>query len=364
MQDQTAPAPAAQLDDEPPPATLDEHKDALHILPLSSIPLKSHGVRRWSLTKNARLETVVEIYKLDKEGSGQVTVDELHKYFDGKSYALDDLIVLRKLAALNSFDVYSLRIQLRRLNIPVTSQDELKLSEAKKRELVDFMRSFTRPLIQRVYGSGEQRIADFDALVQLFSHPDRGEALRNLQLLANSMQVGLMEIPSFLEEYGDVFLSMAYYRSVFSGIEPGLELLSSWSDEVSQSFRMRSDASFQRKRGAMLEMLQRIGQAIRAILIGFEAMAKRFWDNLGMGTFKALRETVSRQHELIGGLLCGLEVKLRTWRGLFLGRRTSPETGAAFMLSELVPGLDRLIHLADAPVKRPAALSAVLVAAG
>jgi hypothetical protein len=364
MQEPTAPALDAEPDGESPPTTRDEDKDALHILPLSSIPLKTPGLRRWSLTKNARLETVVEIFSLGKEGKGQVGVDELHKYFDDRSYAQDDLIVLGKLAALNSFDVYSLRIQLRRLNIPVTSQEELKLSETKKQQLVEFMRSFTRPLIQRVYGTGEQRIADFDQLVQLFSHPDRGEALRNLQLLADSLQVGLTEIPNFLEEYGDVFLSMAYYRSIFGGIEPGLELISAWSEEVSRSFRMRSDASFQRKNGAMLATLQRIAKAVRAILGGFEAMAKRFWDNLSMGSFKSLRETVSRQHELIGGLLCGLEVKLRIWRGLFLGRRTSPETSAAFMLSELVPGLDRLIHLADAPVKRPAALSAVLVAAG
>jgi hypothetical protein len=324
--------------------------------------MKTQGLQKWQLTKNARLETVVEIYSIAKKASGQVAVDELHKYFDDRTHALDDLITLRKLAALNSFDVYSLRIHLRRHKIPVTGQEELQLSEAKKQELVQFMRGFTRPLIQRVYGSGEQNIADFDHLVSMFSNPDRGEALRNLQLLADTMQVGLTEIPSFLEEYGDVFLSMAYYRSVFAAIEPGIATLTTWIREVTKAYQLREDPNFQRKCTQLVDMLNRVRMAISAILIGFEANAKRFWDDLNMQSFQTLRDTVSRQHELIGGLLCGLDVKLRIWRAQFMGRRSSPETAAGFILSDLYPGLDKLIHLSEPQTRPPAAKPQVIVA--
>ena len=39
----------------------DVRSDAINVLPLSIIPLRLKGLRRLSLTKNVRLETVVEM---------------------------------------------------------------------------------------------------------------------------------------------------------------------------------------------------------------------------------------------------------------------------------------------------------------
>ncbi|MBI1777779.1 MAG: hypothetical protein HYR63_20760 [Proteobacteria bacterium] len=337
----------------PPPSSnlADHEKDSLHILPLSAIPLKTPGLQKWHLTKNVRLETVVEIFSLGKQVSGQVGVEELHKYFDDRKNVHDDLIVLRKLASLNSYDVYTLRIQLRRLGVVVTSQDALQLSEAKKQELVQFMRAFTRPLIQKVYGGLDAQITDFDQLVGLFSHPDRGEALRNLQVLADRLQVGLTDIPNFLEEYGDVFLSMAYYRSVFMQIRPHLAGFSQWTKEAAATYQLRGDAGFQKKCTGMLNTLDRLGLAVLAILEGFEETAKTFWNDITMESFGKLRETVTRQHALIGGLLCGLYVKLRIWGENFLGKRLNPEKSAGFILSDMLPGLEIITGLSKVYVK-------------
>ncbi|MBM3535552.1 MAG: hypothetical protein FJX60_21270 [Alphaproteobacteria bacterium] len=206
----------------------DARLDTLHILPLSIVPLKLQGLKKLSLSKNARLETVVEMYRTEDGGGGRVKIGDLGKYFSNREALMQDLVILRKLEVLRSFDVYTLRAELRRVGISVASSEKLQLSETKKAQLVDFMREFTRPLLQRVYGGQTSAITDFDQLIAMFSQPNKEEALRNLRLLADHLQVSLKEIPSFLEEYGDVFLSMAYFRSVFSTVLPIVTDLQSW----------------------------------------------------------------------------------------------------------------------------------------
>ena len=69
-------------------------------------------------------------------------------------------IKIRALAALNSFDVYSLRIQLRTLGIDVDDIESLRLSKEKRAELTKYMVGFTRPLIRQIYGDAETEISD------------------------------------------------------------------------------------------------------------------------------------------------------------------------------------------------------------
>jgi hypothetical protein len=93
----------------------------------------------------------VELFRNRASGSGQIEIDDLPKaFFTDWDDMADDLRVLDKLATLSSFDVYSLRIELRNLNIPVADHRRLSLSAAKRVELTEYVRSFTRPLLEFV----------------------------------------------------------------------------------------------------------------------------------------------------------------------------------------------------------------------
>ena len=95
----------------------DFDRDSLHTLPLSMIPLQTFGLRRARMIKNARYESVVELFKDAATGSGQFYVDQLVTEF--ADIDEDDLGILRMLRELPSYDMYSLRIRLRELDIPV-----------------------------------------------------------------------------------------------------------------------------------------------------------------------------------------------------------------------------------------------------
>ena len=55
----------------------DSDRDALHILPLSILPIETIALRHTRLIKNAQLEGVVELFEGSKTGSGQVEVDDI-----------------------------------------------------------------------------------------------------------------------------------------------------------------------------------------------------------------------------------------------------------------------------------------------
>jgi len=318
----------------------DAQSDAIHILPLSVIPLRLDGLRKLSLIKNARLETVVEMYRTEDGAGGQIQIGELGKYFSDHNALQGDLAILRKLAVLRSFDVYTLRAELRRLGIVVSSSEKLQLSETKKAQLIAFMRDFTRPLLQRVYGGQPNAITDFEQLVGMFSQPNKDEALRNLKLLASHLQVSLKEIPSFLEEYGDVFLSMAYFRSIFGTVLPIVADFQSWSREIAKGYQFKDDKAFKRACDGMIETLGKVANSVTTIFDGFDKTAKSFWDEISMTSFNSLRLAVSQQHTIMGALLCGLYVKTNAWDRQFnRGSRAAPQKCADYILAEMIPGL-------------------------
>jgi hypothetical protein len=91
--------------------------------------------------------------------------------------------------------------------------DALGLSEEKQAELTEYMRVFTSPLLAQVYGDSNADIENFDQLIGMFASPDKGSAMRNLRKLAEKLDIEIMEVPSFLEEYAYIFLSLTYFKT-------------------------------------------------------------------------------------------------------------------------------------------------------
>jgi hypothetical protein len=188
----------------------DGDRDSLHTLPLGLLPLNMPSLLRAKMLKDNHMRTMVEMFTSGSGASGRMEVEALESVFDNTDEFKEDLAILGPMEKLHSFDVYSLRIELRRLGIPIADQAGLQLSEGKAKELTSYMTEFTRPLLSQIYGGGESEIEDMDQLLSMFKSPDKGEAIKNLRMIADKLGIGLMDVPIFLEEYGDVFLLLAY----------------------------------------------------------------------------------------------------------------------------------------------------------
>ncbi len=80
----------------PKPPLGDIDRDSVHILPLSIIPFETKGLERTRMIKNAKLESVIELFADDKAGSGQVAVGSIRQVF--ADIETKDIKVLSELA--------------------------------------------------------------------------------------------------------------------------------------------------------------------------------------------------------------------------------------------------------------------------
>jgi len=320
----------------------DMARDSLHLLPLGILPLKTPGLKRARLVRNARMETAVEVFKANGSGSGQVHIEALPSLYVNDADAIaSDIEILMRLSELGSFDVYSLRLELRRLGLPVEDHAALTLSSKKRGELNEYLRSFTKPLIETVYG-GTEPLTESVNVIDLIARPNREEAMRNIQTLAAKLKVEPQEIPAFLESYGDIFLSLAYFRAIFDNLLPEISAFKRWVDELRDSFFVKGDAPMRIILDETTRTITEIARSLTGRFAAFDQRSQDFWQDISAERFHEVRQLVVANHVLIGTVLCGLTLKMDLWRERFPKRSGGPQRRQEFVISEIIPGLDRI----------------------
>ena len=146
---------------------------------------------------------------------------------------------MRKLTLLPSYDVYSLLTSLRDMGVDILNVDNLKLSDSKNKELTFYVTSFTRPLINHVYGSDEMDIQNFGDVVSLFYDPYVKKALGKIQQMSEKLEIKLDEIPKFMDDYDDIFLSFSHYRKCLDSISPNVDKLLEAMHELRGNFQLK-----------------------------------------------------------------------------------------------------------------------------
>jgi len=317
-------------------------KDSLHLLGMDILPLRMPGLKRARLVKNNQLQTMVELFHDDTAGSGQVLTEELPGFFpEGGDDFKADMILLKKFDDVPSFDVYSTRITLRELNISVEDQEALRLSEAKREELTERMKMFTRPLIGHVYGAEAKTVDDLQGILGMFKDPDPKTALANLRKMADSLGVDLMDIPKFLEDYGDIFLSLAYFRDILDKTVPTIHQYLEWLAELRESFVVKQDRAQDKMVSRIEADLTDITGSITGRFESFDRKTNDFWTDINAERFHEVRELITAHHRTVGGVLCGLTLKMEHWKKKFKNAGVGgPQQRLEFTRSEVLPGLD------------------------
>lgn len=332
-------------------SVIDDDRDALYILPLSHIPLEMEGLKKARLIKNPRLEGMVELFSGSTTGSGQIGPSGLYQMFDFDREPHPDVETIRKLSELPSYDVYSLRIQLRRMGIEVESHDNLKLSEEKVGELSTYMRVFTRPLLVAVYGKQDLGVLDFDQIIKLFRHPDMDVARKNIISLADTLKIDMQDLSDFLENYGDVYLSLSYYQYCFDQNTPILADFYESLDSIRTDNHLKFNHAICKACNRIEERIRTAQSDIAFVLEMFRARTEDMWEGINETKFNTMERLIRDYQTSIGAALCAITVKMNAWKGSF------PYKGAGslakrvdFIVSEIGPGLETLqeIEYADA----------------
>jgi hypothetical protein len=318
-------------------------KDSLHMLPLGILPLRTLGLRQARMIKNSHLDGVIELYHGKSTGSGQVLPDDLPKIF---KMADQDIDMLRAVSALPSYDVYSLRIELRRLGIEVEDQYSLKLSADAQAQSRPYMLAFTRPLISFLRAGGDSEADNDGEIMSVLTDVGKAQTRENFVRLAQRLEINLREIPAFLEDYRDVYLSLAYYdlctRKVQRQSENTLrsfETMRSVPSLAAQPHLMRSMQQVER-------CLAILGNDVGEIIEDFKFRTLEMWEDISAARFRDMRELVSFYQTRLGASLCAATAKVSAWDERFPPEvPASPATRGTFLHNDMVPGLDKLKRL-------------------
>ena len=323
--------------------------DSLHILPLSFIPFRNLGLRRARLIKNYNLDSMIEIFNDPNAGSLQADPYRLNEIFDWQGdEGLGDQRIVESLAALNSYDVYCLRIELRHLGIEVDQEEHLQLSRKKQEELTDYMRTFTAPLLRRIYGSEHVQIEDWDQLRRLFSAPDRDTALQNLKEIAETIGVEIAAVPAFLEDYGDIFLSLAFYRQCLDELLPAIARLLEAMKELRSNYQFGQDKALIETCDLLDFQLNDVTSRITRRFKSFDEHSQAMWNDISAESFGSVKTLIGNHHSTVGGVLCGLSLKIKAWEKTCSGSNFGTARHAEFILSHMRSGMDRIKQIEDA----------------
>jgi hypothetical protein len=321
----------------------EEEMDSLHILPMSIIPLATAGLKAARLVKNSKLEGVVELFSDEDTGSGHISPSQLNKVFEFGEHNEQDLGIVNKLCSLPSYDVYSLRIGLRKLGIEVENHDALKLSDKKAEELTEYMREFTRPLILGVYGDSDKKMDSVADLIQLFASPDQNTARENLHKLSKVLNVEYTEIPLFLEDYGDVYLSLSYYESHLDQNLPRIKNFLALLKNLQKSDSLQGKEQVVQTIKQIDKTFETLTSEISQTLELFKIRTADMWKNISPEHFAAMKTLINNYQTRIGGALCALTVKMDTWTKKFPTTNiSSPLRYTDFIMLEMRPGLENI----------------------
>jgi len=324
--------------------------DSLHILPLNIIPLETAALRNARLIKNVRLDSVVEFFRDESTGSGQIDVPGLPTQMEWPEDSVHpDFDTIRKLSRLPSYDVYSLRILLRGIGIRVDEEKSLRLSPTKVAELSDYMTTFTRPLIQQLFGEAELNLDTFEDVIALFRDPDVRKARSRLQTMADSLDISIVEVPQFLEDFGDIFLSLSYYRQALDDIAPTLDEFYESLKDIRGNRQLSNDRNLLKTCTEIEEVLNGSMSAVTGRFENFDRSADDMWNNLDAVRFRKVKESIRNYHTTIGGILCALTVKMSAWRELFPTKNHGgPVKRSEFIMSEMKQGIQKIKKIEDA----------------
>jgi hypothetical protein len=320
----------------------DSDMDSLFVLPLSIIPLQTPALQSAKLIKNVRLRSVVEIFSDAQTGSGQIEVEALPSMF---GWPVDqvhpDLMVLRRLALLPSYDVYSLRISLREHGIAVNDYAALKLSPEKAAELTRYMIMFTRPLMKMIYSGEDVKIETYDDLLKLFRDPDVKKARQRLETMAQSLSIDIFDVPRFLEDYGDTFMSLSYFRHCLDRLEPYFTACVRALAPIRSHFQLKQNINLMKTCDMVEEVINSMSASITGRLEVFEKRTREMWENISQEEFRAIRTMIERYHVTIGAALCGLTVKMSSFARMFPRPNSGgPIKRADFIMTEMIQGIE------------------------
>ncbi|MEQ9448232.1 MAG: hypothetical protein RLN70_04890, partial [Rhodospirillaceae bacterium] len=184
-------------------------------------------------------------------------------------------------------------------------------------------------------------------LVGLFKDPDVKKALAQLKKMAEKLQIKIDQIPRFIEDYGDIFLSLSYYNHCLDRLTPLLESFIRSMNEMRKSLQVRNDRNLLAEMDKVDKRISGLISFLKRTFQDFAVMSQDLWDNLSASKFEQVKAYIESTQVKVGTVLCGLTVKMNAWVVRFPNERSGgPGAKGEFIMTDMRQGLTSIVDVA------------------
>jgi hypothetical protein len=165
-----------------------------------------------------------------------------------------------------------------------------------------------------------------------------------LDVVAANLEISVKELPNYLQEFGELFLSVSYFESIFREYNPKLDQFLLWAEDGVKNSNLRNDPNAQRELTQTEKKFRELKENLEARFRLLGNITQIDWQDLGASEFKKIQREISSQQANLAIGLCGLAVKMIEWECQFPSAGGSPQQCLEFLSAEANTGLDNLLR--------------------
>jgi len=147
-------------------------------------------------------------------------------------------------------------------------------------DLDKYVQPFTARLTRSIFGDESSEAAN-----TLLKNADPAKALDNLKLIAQKIQIDLNKVPLFLKDYGDIYLSIAYYRNILDQLEPKIENFIMAMDIITKHQQLKTNADVVATAKRMTSRVEKMQEVLRGRFQLFTQSTNEMWNDMSADKF-------------------------------------------------------------------------------
>jgi len=164
--------------------------------------------------------------------------------------------------------------------------------------------------------------------------------------MADKLDIRPDQLPVFLEDYGEIFLALSYYRQCLDQIEPIAGEFLDALRALRSSYQFNGDHALQDVAREMESVLNEALVGLTGRFEAFDRATNDLWQDISAEHFHKVEKLIRSFHITNGGVLCSLWVKMSAWSHAFPRPSAGgPAKRVEFIQTELRHGIDKIRKL-------------------
>ncbi len=177
---------------------------------------------------------------------------------------------------------------------------------------------------------------------------DANLARQKLDRLAQRLGITLMEVPKFLEDFGDIFLSLSYYKSYLDDIQPKVSRFVEGLADLRGNWQMKQNRPLMKACDHLESKFNDLMLQTTGRFENFYSSTDDMWEDISAERFRQVEKLITSYHTTIGGSLCAMGCKMNAWNETF---PTANSGGlfkrSEFIMTQMLPGIQHIEGMED-----------------